>query len=416
MFGNYSWIVHKRNLLTTAIGAALLIAGIVAIATGAYDSSSAMEMAHRVWPILLFVIAMTVVAEISSKAGVFDVVARIVVQLAGKGPWLLWLLLSLLTVAFTVFLSLDTTVVLVTPLAIVLSRRIGLNPLPYALTVVWLSNTGSMLLPISNLTNLLAADLMGLGSPLAFAAQTWLAALVCVVVPMGAIAVIFRKSFTLPSGASPAYTQSKIVITRGHALSYGLQAMRGRPELVVNGLVLLALIVALVAGIEVWIPSVAAAITLIAYTALTQPKTLHWGMIPVPMIVLTAGLFVALGAAGEMFVNDLLAAFHASDDSLGTLLQTSGLGALTANAINNLPAYLALEPIAHSTTAFVALLIGVNAGPLITPWASLATLLWYERLVAADVSLSWLKYALLGMVVAPLTVVLATVALWAQAN
>jgi Na+/H+ antiporter NhaD/arsenite permease-like protein len=58
-----------------------------------------------------------------------------------------------------------------------------------------------------------------------------------------------------------------------------------------------------------------------------------------------------------------------------------------------------------------ALLIGVNAGPLITPWASLATLLWHSRLQTLGVEVRWSRYLLLGLVAAPLTVVLATIGL-----
>jgi Na+/H+ antiporter NhaD/arsenite permease-like protein len=82
-----------------------------------------------------------------------------------------------------------------------------------------------------------------------------------------------------------------------------------------------------------------------------------------------------------------------------------------ANGVDNLPAYLALEPVAASPARIAALLIGVNAGPLITPWASLATLLWHQRLVALDVDLRWSRYLLLGLAVAPVTVALATLAL-----
>ena len=60
---------------------------------------------------------------------------------------------------------------------------------------------------------------------------------------------------------------------------------------------------------------------------------------------------------------------------------------------------------ADSPLRLLALLIGMNAGPLITPWASLATLLWHSRLVSLGVELSWTRYALLGLVVAPLVVV-----------
>jgi arsenical pump membrane protein len=82
-----------------------------------------------------------------------------------------------------------------------------------------------------------------------------------------------------------------------------------------------------------------------------------------------------------------------------------------ANLVDNLPAYLALEPAATSPDRLIALLIGVNLGPLVTPWASLATLLWHQRLTAMDVRISWTRYALLGLIVAPLTVVGATLAL-----
>ena len=94
-----------------------------------------------------------------------------------------------------------------------------------------------------------------------------------------------------------------------------------------------------------------------------------------------------------------------------SLLRLAGAGLLGANAIDNLPAYLALEPVASTPVRMVALLIGVNAGPLITPWASLATLLWHERLSSLGVEISWRRYLLLGLIVAPVTVVLATLAL-----
>jgi arsenical pump membrane protein len=87
---------------------------------------------------------------------------------------------------------------------------------------------------------------------------------------------------------------------------------------------------------------------------------------------------------------------------------------LGANAINNLPAYLALESVAASSPErMAALLIGVNAGPLITPWASLATLLWHARLTAVGVIVPWGRFVLLGLLAAPLTVALSVLALWA---
>jgi Na+/H+ antiporter NhaD/arsenite permease-like protein len=53
----------------------------------------------------------------------------------------------------------------------------------------------------------------------------------------------------------------------------------------------------------------------------------------------------------------------------------------------------------------------VNLGPLITPWASLATLLWHHRIVRLGVTISWPRFMLWGVVVAVPTVAIAALAL-----
>jgi arsenical pump membrane protein len=88
------------------------------------------------------------------------------------------------------------------------------------------------------------------------------------------------------------------------------------------------------------------------------------------------------------------------------------LGAGSANVANNLPAYLALEPTAGSPLRLAALLIGVNLGPLISPWASLATLLWHERLQGLNLRVRWGGFAVAGAVAVALALPLAVLALW----
>ena len=115
-----------------------------------------LDLATRVGPVLIFLIAITVVAEIADAAGVFDVAGHWAAR-AGRGrTWLLWLLVVGLSCLSTIVLSLDTTAVLLTPVVIAVARQLRLNPLPFAMTTVWLANTASLLLPVSNLTNLLA--------------------------------------------------------------------------------------------------------------------------------------------------------------------------------------------------------------------------------------------------------------------
>ena len=74
---------------------------------------------------------------------------------------------------------------------------------------------------------------------------------------------------------------------------------------------------------------------------------------------------------------------------------------MSANVANNLPAYLALESVASDAPQrLMALLIGVNVAPLVTPWASLATLLWAQRCRARGLSVKPWTLAAQGLVCA----------------
>ena len=94
------------------------------------------------------------------------------------------------------------------------------------------------------------------------------------------------------------------------------------------------------------------------------------------------------------------------------LLRIAGIGALGSNVVNNLPAYLAVEPaVEASHVRLLALLLGTNLGPLLTVWASLATLLWRERCRARNVHISWSRFLLEGLAIVPFLLVASTLAL-----
>ena len=383
---------------TAIIGAVLLCAGSLAVITGILPWSVTLELVARVLPILGFVVAITIVAELAAAAGLFTFVAERLTIWARGRTWVLWLLVVLLAVLSTVFLSLDTTAVLLTPVVVVMARHVGLSPLPFALTTVWLANTASLLLPVSNLTNLLAQGRLGvlLGdrvSPVEFALLTGVPALVAIVVTVAAIYLVSRRALREPYVVAASTPVANPVL-------FGTSAVT-----------VVALIPALVSGIPVWIPATQAALILIVIFLVLDRKTLRPGLVPWPLVLLASGLFLVMAALHEIGLGDLLDAVAGSGDDPLSLLRLAGAGLLGANAFDNLPAYLALEPIAGSPARLVALLIGVNVGPLITPWASLATLLWHQRLTSLGVQISWRRYMLLGLVLAPVAVTLSTLAL-----
>ncbi|GAA4150326.1 SLC13 family permease [Leifsonia shinshuensis] len=382
---------------TAIVGAVLLVLGAVAVLTGLLPAADALALWDRVWPILLFVVAVTVVTELAAEAGVFTIVAQQTARWGRGRAWLLWLLVAVVAVLSTIFLSLDTTAVLLTPVVIVLARHAGLDPLPFALTTVWIANTGSLLLPVSNLTNLLAQHAMGDPSPIAFAALMWAPALVGIVVPLVVVFVISRK---------------RLLVRYVTGQEDGIED----PVLFwVSAAVVVALMPLLVSGIPVWMPASGAALVLLVVFAVRRRSVLRFGLLPWQLVLLASGLFLFIEALHANGLGTLLARVSGSGESPLALLRLSVTGMVGANAIDNLPAYLALEPAAGSPVRLAALLIGVNAGPLITPWASLATLLWHQRLTSFDVRIRWGRYMLLGLIVAPVTVILATLALAATA-
>ncbi len=107
---------------------------------------------------------------------------------------------------------------------------------------------------------------------------------------------------------------------------------------------------------------------------------------PWRIVLFVEGLFLLIAAisqhGGLRFLTHLVG--HSE-------LATTATGAVTSNAVNNLPAYLAIEPAvpAENTSQLLAALIGTNAGPLILLWGSLQpTLLWRDRCRARGVHVS----------------------------
>lgn len=373
----------------------LLALGAISWATGVLPTGDVLSMADRVWPVLLFALAVTVVAELASAAGVFSEAATGLGTLARSRTRVLWLLVVVLAGVSTVFLSLDTTAVLLTPVVVVLAAQAQLPVRPFALTTVWLANTASLWLPVSNLTNLLAAHQLGGRGAGAFLALMWIPALVATIVPVGVLYLVFRRQLSGEFVPRPSSGASDRVLLRIGAVT-----------------VVLLLPMLVVMGSEPWVPACVAAGVLTLAFLWRRPGALHWGLLPVPLMLFASGLFLVVDAAHSLGATAVLGLAAGQGENPGALLRLAGVGAAGANTVNNLPAYLALEPLAGSPSRLAALLIGVNAGSLITPWASLATLLWHQRLRAMGVEVPWKAFIVLGLVVTPLTVGLSTGALW----
>jgi arsenical pump membrane protein len=152
---------------------------------------------------------------------------------------------------------------------------------------------------------------------------------------------------------------------------------------------------ALLLGVPVaWAASTSAAVV-IGFALWRKRSLLTFRLVPWRLVVLVEGLFLVVEAIGPHGLDGLLR------HGIGDPLQTAFVAAGAANVVNNLPAYLALERVVPHDQ-LLALLAGVNFGPLVLPWGSLATLLWAERCRARGVHVGWLRFGLAGLVLVPL--------------
>jgi arsenical pump membrane protein len=369
------------------VWAAAGVAGILAVATGLLPLSGAGDVTARVGPVLGFLVAVTVLAELAERAEVFELAADRVARLGrGRIP-LLFLLVCVLGAITTIFLSLDTTAVLLTPVVLALAARLELSPLPFALTAVWLANTASLLLPVSNLTNLLAADKLGVPATtyVSRMAPSAVAAIVATVVVLG---VRFRREL---SGR------------------YDVPAPRPVPDrwlFWVSAAACLGFGPAVIAGVPAWEAATPAAGVVVAAYLWRRRTELRLQLLPWRLVVLIEGLFLVIEAAGRHGLDRLL------HDILGDggSWRVGSIAAGVANVFNNLPAYLALER-ETSRHDLLALLCGVNIGPLILLWGSVATLLWRERCKARGVDIGAGQFARIGLVGVPIVLAAALGAL-----
>jgi arsenical pump membrane protein len=342
-----------------------------------------------------------VLAELVRRAQVFDVVATRL-AIIGRGNYVaLFLLCVALASTTTVFLNLDTTAVLLTPVLLALADRAKIAALPLAMTTIWLANTASLLLPVSNLTNLLAADRVALPAT-EFAARMWAPQLASMAATMLFLWLFYWRRVRRDGDR---YQPPQPVL---------LETPRDRTLFWVASAACLLFILAIpFIHDEIAYAAAAAAGLVVAAFAALNPGALSLKLIPWRLLVLVTGLFLVVPTLSRYGLAELMAAIIGTDPGIVGAIRAAGAGAGFSNMINNLPAYAAGEAVVplQNHDQLLALLIGTNVGPIVTPWASLATLLCLESCRSHGVRVGMRRFVVIGLGLAVLGTVASVTAL-----
>jgi arsenical pump membrane protein len=287
----------------------------------------------------------------------------------------------LLVAAVTVVLNLDTSVAFLTPVLLEVARLRDAGEQRFLYGCVYVSNAASLLLPGSNLTNLLVLSQERISGAvfLSRMAAPWLAS---VVVTVALVALLFRTPAAGAAAAWPAPARPRLLGMLAVAATVVLILWLADSALPLLGLGLLVAAVRL------------------AQRRMTPGRV--WRAVDVLSL---AGVFliaVALGTLARTW--DAPARLMAAANEPAS----AAIGALAAVLVNNLPAAVLLSSRAPAHPQ--SLLLGLNIGPNLAVTGSLSALIWWRVARNAGARPSARRYSAAGIVLAPLALAAALAA------
>ncbi|ALL66710.1 arsenite efflux membrane protein ArsB [Paraburkholderia caribensis MBA4] len=365
---------------------------VLLVALGLLPVSLALLAVGKGVDVYLFLIGMMLLSELGRREGLFDWIAALAVNHAKGSPRTLFLLVYLVGVVVTTFLSNDAAAVVLTPAVFAAAKKANTKPLPLLFVCAFIANAASFVLPISNPANLVlyANHTPALGS--------WLARFAIPSV-LSVVATFFMLRWTQRrdlEGACACGLPVDALSTNGKVALTGI------------GVTAIALLIVSAFDVQLGLPTAVLGVLTTLVVLIKERESpvalisgISWSVLP-----LVAGLFVLVEMLARTGVVTQLSQLlvHASQHSQLAAAITSGwVVALGSNAINNLPAGLIASAAAlqaHSPERVIdAMLIGVDLGPNLSITGSLATILWLLSIRREGQEVSFMQFFRIGSIV-----------------
>jgi len=338
----------------------------------------AREAAAQDWPPFVLVGGLLLVGLVADGDRLFAAGGHVLARLSPNGL-LLYAGTAVLVVTVTTLLNLDTSVTFLTPVLVYAARSRGEGEAPLLYACLLLSNAGSLLLPGSNLTNLIVLGHLHLSGG-AFLAHMALPALAAAAVTAVVVGLVHRRA--LRTTVTPTM----------------------EPERPVLGVGLVAIVVVTVLVVALHAPALpVAAVGLVAVALRSWRSADARGtarsaaqVLGVPVLVGLFGLAVALGTLGRAWSGPATLLSHLN------VWGTAVVAAATSVLVNNLPAASLLA--ARQPPHPFALLIGLNVGPNLFVTGSLAWILWLRAARNAGGHPDVRRASVLGAISVPLAI------------
>jgi len=288
--------------------------------------------------VIFLLIGMMMIVKITEQSGVFEYIAIKSAKMVKADPIAFLAVLFVITAFFSAMLDNVTTVLLISPIALLLATQMEVGALPFVITVILSSNIGGTATLIGDPPNIMIGSAAGL-SFMDFLVNLAPAILVISVITMGILILLFKKQLVVSD------------LNRKRIMAMDEKMMISNPVLMKKSLIVIGAVVIgfLLNGMLETEPSVfalAGAFFLVLWTKEELEdvlKKVEWDT-----ILFFVGLFIMVGVLQFTGVINKLAALM-TDMTKGDLQKTStallfGSGILSG-ILDNIPLVATFIPV-----------------------------------------------------------------------
>jgi arsenical pump membrane protein len=388
------------------IGTIAIIGAVVAYLVGVVDVVDIQEVVGIVWDATLAFIGIIILSLVLDELGFFEWSAIKMAKLSRGSGHLMFVYSLLLGSIVSALFANDGAALILTPILLSKMKILKLNTktiLSFMLAGGFISDSASLPLVFSNLTNIVTADYFHIGF-LEYLRNMMVPYMASTIVSMVILWTLLRKD--IPKTIDTALLPDPASVIKSNKLFHlswiFLSMLLG--SYAVGDIYHIPISFFALGGAMIFL-------FLAKYFGVVNPTEII-RKTPWQIVWFSIGLYIVVYGLKNAGLTDYIADILLYLDKQSHIVATFGTGLISAGLsafMNNMPTVMimdiAIDRLPDHTLAY-ANIIGCNIGPKMTPFGSLATLLWLHVLAQKGVRISFRQYSKFGLIVTPIVLLI----------